>query len=124
MAQSAGGRISLCVSIRLDHLARVRRGGHSAGAYFGACVSERCRGVREALTCARFDGAWLSAWSIRPGTRLNESAGNFSVGNTAGEAVPAIAEGINMAIGGRERRPASCPTSIQSPGHYDFMIVG
>jgi flavin-dependent dehydrogenase len=54
--------------------------------------------VREALSHASLDGEWLSVGPIRPGIRGCGSEGIFLVGNAAGEAHPAIAEGISMAM--------------------------
>jgi flavin-dependent dehydrogenase len=54
--------------------------------------------VREALECARPAGPWLAAGPIRPGARAQERHGVFLVGNAAGEAHPAIAEGISIAL--------------------------
>ncbi len=41
---------------------------------------------------------WLAAGPIRPGVRSVRSHGVFLVGNAAGEAHPAIAEGITIAL--------------------------
>src|SRR6185369_11657301 len=47
---------------------------------------------------ATVEGAWLAAGPIRPGIRLKMPDGIFPIGNLAGEAHPAVAEGISMAM--------------------------
>jgi flavin-dependent dehydrogenase len=54
--------------------------------------------VREALADARLLDGWLAAGPIRPGVRVLGRRGLFTVGNAAGEAHPAVAEGISMAM--------------------------
>ncbi len=104
MVQTDGGRASLSCCIRRDALERCRRKWGIAGeparaaeAVF-AHIRASCRGVREALSGASLDGAWLSAGPIRPGIRSFRYEGIFTVGNAAGEAHPIVAEGISMAI--------------------------
>jgi flavin-dependent dehydrogenase len=72
----------------------------NAGAAVLTHVKKSCRGVREALTGAKLDGAILSAGPIRPGIRQAYHNGIFCVGNAAGEAHPIVAEGISMAMQG------------------------
>jgi flavin-dependent dehydrogenase len=104
MVQTDGGRVSLSCCIRRDALEGCRRRwgtagepAHAAAAVF-AHIQASCRGVREALSGASLDGAWLSAGPIRPGIRPFGHEGIFTVGNAAGEAHPIVAEGIGMAI--------------------------
>jgi flavin-dependent dehydrogenase len=104
MVQTDGGRVSLSCCIRRDALEKGRRasaiaGGHAraAEAVF-AHIEASCRGVREVLSGATVDGAWLSAGPIRPGIRPFGRVGIFTIGNAAGEAHPIVAEGISMAI--------------------------
>ncbi|MEP6943502.1 MAG: FAD-dependent monooxygenase [Betaproteobacteria bacterium] len=104
MVQSGGGRVSLSCCIRRDALEKARR--VHAGTYGTARAADAvlahiratCRGVREALSGATLEGAWLSAGPIRPGMRRLARGGIFAVGNAAGEAHPIVAEGISMAI--------------------------
>ena len=104
MVRTDRGRVSLSCCIRRDALEGCRRrwgiaGEHaSAAAGVFAHIQASCRGVREALSGASLDGAWLSAGPIRPGIRQFGREGIFTVGNAAGEAHPIVAEGISMAI--------------------------
>jgi flavin-dependent dehydrogenase len=99
LVHSAAGKVSLSFCIRRDVLRSIRAGLESEA---GEAVLERildsCLGARQALGAASRDGTWLAAGPIRPGTRLRTRAGIFAVGNAAGEAHPAIAEGISMAL--------------------------
>jgi flavin-dependent dehydrogenase len=100
MVHGAGGRVGFSCCIRRDVLAacRARHRELSAGEAVIAHVMASCRGVREALSGAQPEGAWLSAGPIQPGARRLQSSGYYVVGNAAGEAHPLIAEGISMAI--------------------------
>jgi 2-polyprenyl-6-methoxyphenol hydroxylase-like FAD-dependent oxidoreductase len=99
MARTDSGRVGLSVCVRRDRLATLRSGGkRSAGEDVCTFIVENCRGVREALDGAKLDGPWLAAGPIRPGIRLKQPHGIFPVGNAAGEAHPAIAEGLSMAM--------------------------
>ncbi len=99
MVHCDGGRVSLSCCIRRDWLSllHARRGG-DAGEAVLAHIIESCRGVRESLRAAVRQGPWLAAGPIRPGIRVRECGGLFRVGNAAGEAHPAVAEGISMAM--------------------------
>ncbi|HUO20962.1 MAG TPA: NAD(P)/FAD-dependent oxidoreductase [Caulobacteraceae bacterium] len=100
MASTDGGRVGLSCCIRRDTLARTRQTwpGLSAGEAVLAHIRRHCEGVRQSLVRAELDGPILSAGPIRPGIRPAYRAGMFRVGNAAGEAHPAIAEGISMAM--------------------------
>jgi menaquinone-9 beta-reductase len=100
MVHGDGGRVSFSCCIRRAALRKCREehSGLAAGEAVIAHVAETCRGVREALSGARREAAWLSAGPIRPGVRSLACEGIFSIGNTAGEAHPLVAEGISMAI--------------------------
>jgi 2-polyprenyl-6-methoxyphenol hydroxylase-like FAD-dependent oxidoreductase len=99
MAHCEGGRVSLSCCVRRDWLARLRAGSdESAGEAVLGHILESCLGVRRALAGARRDGPWRASGPIRPGLRPLARGGLFAVGNAAGEAHPAIAEGISMAI--------------------------
>ncbi len=104
MVQTDHGRVSLSCCIRRDALERSRRTWGIAGepARAGeavlAHIKASCLGVREALSGATLDGAYLSAGPIRPGIRPFGPERVFPVGNAAGEAHPIVAEGISMAI--------------------------
>src|SRR6185312_11159541 len=100
MVHGDGGRVSVSCCIRRDQLVRARRaaGAVKAGAAVQAHLVRACRGVREALAGARLEHDWVSAGPIRPGIRRCVQDGVFLVGNAAGEAHPAVAEGIGMAM--------------------------
>lgn len=99
MAHCEGGRVSLSCCVRRDYLVRLRAGsGEGAGAAVLGHILESCLGVRRALASARRDGPWRASGPIRPGLRPAARRSVFAVGNAAGEAHPAIAEGISMAI--------------------------
>jgi flavin-dependent dehydrogenase len=100
MVHSDHGRVSLSCCIRRDQLKIVRHaaGTVKAGEAVLAHIKKSCRGVREALAGARLEDDWLSAGPIRPGIRRRGFDGIFLVGNAAGEAHPAVAEGIGMAM--------------------------
>lgn len=93
------GRLCVSFCIRRDRLAEVRRRhGGPAGEAVQHFVEEHCLGLRQALAGAIREGEWLAAGPIRPGIRLRCGRGLFSVGNCAGEAHPAVAEGITIAL--------------------------
>jgi flavin-dependent dehydrogenase len=100
MVHSDRGRVSLSCCIRRDQLESARRaaGPVKAGEAVLAHIKQSCRAAREALAGASLDGRWLSAGPIRPGIRRCGFDGIFLVGNAAGEAHPAVAEGIGMAM--------------------------
>ena len=54
--------------------------------------------ARDALASAKMENSWLAAGPIRPGIRVSPFDRVFRLGNAAGEAHPAIAEGISMAL--------------------------
>src|SRR5262249_52630364 len=100
MVHCDSGRMSLSCCVRRDWVERSRQvypRVSAAEAVFHH-IHASCRGVREALSHASLDGEWLSVGPIRPGIRGCGSEGIFLVGNAAGEAHPAIAEGISMAM--------------------------
>jgi 2-polyprenyl-6-methoxyphenol hydroxylase-like FAD-dependent oxidoreductase len=92
-------RVSLSCCIRRDRLQalQARRTGGAAEAVFDH-IRESCAGVQRALDRAVRCGEWLAAGPIRPGIRRRFRGGLFLVGNAAGEAHPAVAEGISMAM--------------------------
>jgi flavin-dependent dehydrogenase len=98
MVHADGGRVSLSCCVRRDVLARLRQPHDTAGAAVLEHIRRHCRGVREALADAQVAGEWLAAGPIQPGIRLGGARGLFTVGNAAGEAHPAVAEGISMAM--------------------------
>jgi flavin-dependent dehydrogenase len=100
MVHSDHGRVSLSCCIRRDQLKIVRRaaGQVKAGEAVLAHIKKSCRGVREALAGASIEDDWLSSGPIRPGIRRRGFDGIFLIGNAAGEAHPAVAEGIGMAM--------------------------
>jgi Dehydrogenases (flavoproteins) len=100
MVHSDGGSLSLSCCIRRDQLehARLAAGPVAAAAAVLAHITKSCRAAREALAGAELEHRWLSAGPIRPGIRRCTSGGIFLAGNSAGEAHPAVAEGIGMAM--------------------------
>lgn len=99
MAHCEEGRVSLSFCVRRDRLAWLRAGSaETAGEVVLEHVLDSCRGVRRALAGAPREGPWRASGPIRPGLRPPARGGVFAVGNAAGEAHPAIAEGISMAI--------------------------
>lgn len=91
--------LSCCVKRgRLDELRRANP-GRAAGEVLLSHIVASCRGVRESLASAEIEGDWLAAGPIRPQIRLrDDEPGIWRVGNAAGEAHPAVAEGISMAM--------------------------
>jgi flavin-dependent dehydrogenase len=99
MVHTDDGRVSLSCCIRRDRLDRLRHGdGVSAGESVQTHIEATTPIVRRVLEGATLDGRWLSAGPIRPGIRTCYSQGIFRAGNVAGEAHPAVAEGITMAM--------------------------
>lgn len=92
------GRVSLSCCLRRDRLSSLDRRGQCAGEAVLAYLFAECPVLRDVLEGARRDQAWLSAGPIRPGIRGGYHSGIFRVGNVAGEAHPAVAEGISMAM--------------------------
>jgi flavin-dependent dehydrogenase len=99
MVRCDDDRVSLSCCIRRDRLQalQARRPGGAGDAVLDH-VRESCAGVRRALDRAARLGEWLAAGPIRPGIRRRFGGGLFRVGNAAGEAHPAVAEGISMAM--------------------------
>jgi menaquinone-9 beta-reductase len=100
MVHSDHNSVSLSCCIRRDRLESERRaaGPIKAADAVLAHVKKSCRAAGEALAGATLEYQWLSAGPIRPGIRRCGSGGVFAVGNAAGEAHPAVAEGIGMAM--------------------------
>jgi flavin-dependent dehydrogenase len=99
MVRCEDNLVSLSCCVRRDRLSALRREhGGDAGVALLDHVQANCAGVREALAGARPAGAWLAAGPIRPGMRAKKRHGVLLVGNAAGEAHPAIAEGISIAL--------------------------
>jgi flavin-dependent dehydrogenase len=100
MVHSDHGRVSLSCCIRRDQLqsARHAAGAVPAGEAVIAHIKQSCRPVSEALAGATLEHRWLSAGPIQPGIRRCGFDRIFLVGNAAGEAHPAVAEGIGMAM--------------------------
>jgi 2-polyprenyl-6-methoxyphenol hydroxylase-like FAD-dependent oxidoreductase len=99
MVHYDGDRISLSCCVRRDRLAELRGGTRvAAGQAVLDHIEQSCLGVRRALAGAVRLGSWLATGPIRPGIRVRANGGIFLVGNSAGEAHPAVAEGISMAL--------------------------
>ena len=100
LVHSPGGLVSLSCCIRRDvpdaSISRVIRERGRRGAH--AHILETCPAVRAVLRNCQLADKWLSAGPIRPGIRDKYRDGIFRVGNAAGEAHPAVAEGIGMAM--------------------------
>jgi flavin-dependent dehydrogenase len=100
LVASDGGRLSLSCCIRRDALTQARQPGERAGDAVLRHIRATTRGVERALRDAALQDAMLSAGPIRPGLRPRFEDGIFFTGNLAGEAHPAIAEGISIAMQG------------------------
>jgi flavin-dependent dehydrogenase len=98
MVHSDAGRVSLSCCLRRDRFTAIREPGEEAGEAVLRHIRQACRGVDEVLSGALREGAWLAVGPIQPGIRLRPRSGLFAVGNAAGEAHPAVAEGISMAM--------------------------
>ena len=99
MVHCDAGRTSLSCCIRRDVLDRLdRQGGQTAGEAVLEFICRSTSAVRDALESAALDGSWLAAGPIQPGIRSCYRGGIFYIGNAAGEAHPAVAEGISMAM--------------------------
>jgi len=93
------GRTSLSLCIRRDRLQRLPRAAHgSAGEAVFEYLLDTTPALRDIVTDSDRDQPWLSAGPIRPGIRRAYRDGIFLLGNAAGEAHPAVAEGISMAL--------------------------
>ncbi len=100
LVHSDDGRVTLSCCIRRDTLkdARLLHPRVLAGEAVLNHISTTCLGAQQVFSRAKREGNWLSAGPIRPGIRKCYADGVFFVGNIAGEAHPAIAEGISMAM--------------------------
>ena len=94
------GLSTLSFCVRRDVLAASRTCNPDlpAGEAVLAQMVAHCEPLRETLRGAERCGAWLGAGPVRPGRRPLARGGLFPVGNAAGEAHPAVAEGIGMAM--------------------------
>jgi len=92
-------RVSLSCCVRRDLLERLHRyEGRPAGDALLEYLFHSTPALEHILAGATRDGQWLAAGPIRPGVRTCYGQGVFRVGNAAGEAHPAVAEGITMAM--------------------------
>jgi flavin-dependent dehydrogenase len=100
MVVADAGRTTVALCLRRDALRalRARYPGVTAASAVEAHLRKSCRGVREALRDAQREGSWLAVGPLRPGVRLQETAGVFRVGNASGESHPLVGEGISMAL--------------------------
>ena len=96
------GQLTLAGCIRRDALKACRAAapGQTAGEAFERYLRTGTGALRDALTGARREGAWLGIGPIQPGIRepWNRADGRFMIGNAAAEAHPIIGEGISMAM--------------------------
>jgi flavin-dependent dehydrogenase len=96
------GQLTLAGCIRRDALKACRAAalGQTAGEAFEHYLRTGTGALRDALTGARREGAWLGTGPIQPGIRepWNRADGRFMIGNAAAEAHPIIGEGISMAM--------------------------
>lgn len=95
------GLTTLAFCIRRDALARTRvnHAGSSAAEAAFAHVRAACAGVGKSLDDAELTGSWLAVGPLQPGIRETvPGAGQFAIGNAAGEAHPILGEGMSMAI--------------------------
>ncbi|MFO0993134.1 MAG: FAD-dependent monooxygenase [Hyphomicrobiales bacterium] len=99
MVNTDAGRVSLSCCIRRDTLRSLRSAQPGrAGDAVIAHVARSCEAVGRALAKAELLESVLSAGPIQPGFRQCYNNGIFSIGNSAGEAHPIVAEGIGMAM--------------------------
>jgi len=93
------GRTTFSCCIRRDRLQHIGRGNHpSIGEAVFGYVLDTTPILREILSEDDRQGPWLSTGPIQPGIRSRYQDGVYLVGNAAGEAHPAVAEGISMAL--------------------------
>lgn len=118
LVNTDGGRCTLSFCVRRDVLAscRSRHPQASAGDALLAHIAQTCTGLHLALLRAVREGPWLAVGPIRPGVRRFFSDGVFVIGNAAGEAHPAIAEGIGMAM---QSAAILCTTLLAQPAMAD-----
>jgi flavin-dependent dehydrogenase len=114
MVNADDGRSTFSFCVRRDVLesCRKRNPRAPAGEALLAHIANACSGLRDALQDAERDGPWLAAGPIRPGVRQFFSNDVFVLGNAAGEAHPAIAEGIGMAM---QSAAILCRTLLEQP---------
>jgi flavin-dependent dehydrogenase len=93
-----GCTLSFCVRRDMLTACRSRYPRMEAGDAVLAHIANACSALRDALGGARREGPWLATGPVRPGVRQFFIDGVFVTGNAAGEAHPAIAEGIGMAM--------------------------
>jgi len=99
LVHSPGGLVSLSCCVRRDVLTDLARSpSGTAGDAVLTHILETCPAVRPVLRKCQLADKWLSSGPIRPGIRDMYRDGIFRVGNAAGEAHPAVAEGIGMAM--------------------------
>jgi menaquinone-9 beta-reductase len=99
LVEGSGGRISFSCCIRRDRLQSLSRSeDQSAGAVVLDYILSVTPALARLLSVCQLDSPWLAAGPIRPGVLSPYCQGVFLVGNAAGEAHPAVAEGISMAI--------------------------
>jgi flavin-dependent dehydrogenase len=99
LVNSSDGVCTLSFCMRRDRLVECRRSrpGASAGDAALEHLLAHCEPLREVLRGSALAQRWLAAGPVRPGARVSPS-GALPIGNAAGEAHPAIAEGIGMAM--------------------------
>lgn len=99
LVNSDAGRTTFSCCIRRDRLQQLGRGDHhSVGEAVFKYVVNTTPVLHNILAEEYRQGGWLSTGPIQPGIRPRYQLGVFLVGNAAGEAHPAVAEGISMAI--------------------------
>jgi 2-polyprenyl-6-methoxyphenol hydroxylase-like FAD-dependent oxidoreductase len=132
MVLEDGGRATLACCIRRDTLQACRRRwpNRRAAEAVLAYLQNENRGVRQALSGAQREGAWLSVGPLRTGMRPPwRGGGLFAVGNAAGEAHPIVGEGISMAIQGAwllaGQLTARWPQGVsEDVSAHDLAVVG
>ncbi len=99
MVNTDSGSTSLSCCVRREVVESLDRDGESAGEAVLAYIRATSPAINGFLTSTTTtEGRWLSAGPIRPGIRPPYVGGIYRVGNAAGEAHPAVAEGISMAM--------------------------
>jgi flavin-dependent dehydrogenase len=99
MVHCDAGRTTLSCCIRRDRLQGLARADHRpAGEAVLEYLLDTTPVLNDIVSDRDREGPWLSAGPIRPGIRRRYRDGVFLLGNAAGEAHPAVAEGISMAM--------------------------
>lgn len=100
MVHRDAGSVGISACFRRRDLARAREAfpAATAGESVFRFMAAATRGIAEAMNGAEFESPPYGSGPLVPGIRPGYEGGIFRVGNAAGEAHPAIADGLSMAI--------------------------